>query len=264
MNVRTLLLTTAALVSSTAMSAQTAAPAAAPAAPEVSWTLTAPVVSQYMFRGVRLGGPSFQPSLEMGLGDLAVGVWTNFPLKDKVEGQSDPEIDLYASYKIAVGENVTIQPGFTYYAYPDADKNAGFYKSSFEPSLAVNFTLGGVALTPKIYYDTVIESTTYELNAAYALPLKELGTELAFNASIGTFMTKDYTENASPSVKNWGDYWLVGVTLPFQITANSKLSLGLAYTKGTGNYLKQGTDPKFENSAAVGRGVVTVAYALSF
>ena len=32
----------------------------------------------------------------------------------------------------------------------------------------------------------------------------------------------------------------------------------------TGNYLKQGTAPKTLNSAAVGRGVVTVSYAISF
>ena len=80
----------------------TPAPAApvAEAAPSSSWVFTPSFASQYMFRGARLGGPSFEPSLEYDAGNLAVGVWNNTPLKDKVVGQSDPEFDFYGSYTI--------------------------------------------------------------------------------------------------------------------------------------------------------------------
>src|SRR5688572_8789027 len=71
-------------------SAQTPAPAPAPAAPSTSWTLTPAFVSQYMFRGARLGGPSFQPAIEYGANNLVLGLWSNFPIADKVDGQSDP------------------------------------------------------------------------------------------------------------------------------------------------------------------------------
>ncbi len=56
----------------------------------------------------------------------------------------------------------------------------------------------------------------------------------------------------------------MGVSSPYQVSKDAKLVVGYAYTQGTGNYYKQGTDPKSENSAAVGRGVVTLSYSVSF
>lgn len=264
-----LLLTGLATISPALSQAQTATPAPAPApvaeAPSASWILTPSFASQYMFRGVRLGGPSFQPSLEFDYGSLAVGVWSNFPMKDRVPGQSDPEFDVYGSYTFTViPDQLTLVPGFTWYNYPDADKANGFYKGTFEPSLAANYTIGMVKLTPKVYYDVVLDGATYELTATLAVPLKDLGTELDFTGTVGTFKWDNAIENASPDIKNWGDYWLVGVAMPFQITPSSKLTLGVAYTKGSGNYLKQGTDPRLANTAAVGRTVATVSYAWTF
>ncbi len=261
MNLRTLFLATLSLAGATVVSAQAPAPAAA--APATTVTVTAPFVSQYMFRGTRLGGASFQPSVEVGAGNLAAGVWTNFPMRKKVPGQSDPEVDVYASYKFEVAKDLNIQPGFTWYNYPNADKANGFYKSTFEPSIALNYTVAGVTLTPKAYYDTIMKASTYEANATYALPVKEIGSELDFIATYGTFLMREYAPT-TPDIKNWGDYWLVGVSLPFQVTSNSKLVVGISYTKGERNYLKQGSDPKFENSAAVGRGVASVSYSVSF
>lgn len=246
--------------------AQAPAPAAAPAPVTGSWVLTPTFASQYMFRGARLGGPSFEPSIEYDYGSLALGVWTNFPMKDKVVGQSDPEIDPYGSYTFALSSTLSLQPGFTLYTYPNADKNAGFYKRTFEPSLALNWTpVDGLKLTPKLYYDVVLSQFLAEFNAAYAVPLKDLGSELDFAGTYGTFEATDAFENTSPAMKNWGKYWLVGVSMPFQIVKDTqKLTVGLAYTKGSDNFFKQGTSPKFENTGAVGRGVVTVSYAITF
>src|SRR5207244_5964724 len=60
--------------------------------------------SDLMFRGARLGGPSFEPSIEYDQGSLAVGVWSNFPIKSKVVGQSDPEFDFYGSYSFDIAK----------------------------------------------------------------------------------------------------------------------------------------------------------------
>jgi uncharacterized protein (TIGR02001 family) len=222
------------------------------------------VVSQYMFRGVRLGGLSFQPSLEYDYGNLAVGVWANTPIADKVPGVSDPEIDPYGSYTFAVNDSFSIVPGFTLYTYPRADIGAGIYRSTFEPSLAVNYTVAGVKFTPKLYYDCIMKGATYELTAAYALPLKDLGTELDFTATAGTYKLTDAARNLSPALKNYGDYYLVGVAMPFQLTKESKLLLGFAYTEGSGNFYKISGLPKLENPAAVGRGVATLTYTYTF
>lgn len=246
--------------------AQTVAPAAPAAPPTGSWTLTPAVASQYMFRGVRLGGPSFQPAVEYGYGDFAAGVWANFPMKDKVPGVSDPEYDVYGSYSAAITDSVAMVTGFTWYNYPSADKSAGFYKSTFEPSVAVNYTVpgAGIKLTPKFYYDFVLKGPTLELTALYALPLKDVGTELDFTGTIGTYKWKSAAENTSPDIKNWGDYWLLGVAAPFQINKTTKLTVGWAYTKGSNNFYKQGSTHRAENPFAVGRGVVTIGCAFSF
>ncbi|MDB6168983.1 MAG: hypothetical protein JWM88_1847 [Verrucomicrobia bacterium] len=250
-----------------ATTATTPAPAVTPtpeAAPTSSWVITPTFASQYMFRGVRLGGPSFEPSVEFDSGNLAVGVWANFPIKDKVVGQSDPEYDVYGSYTIALNEASSIVPGFTWYNYPRADKSTGFYKMTFEPSVAFNYTVSGFKITPKLYYDVILKGPTYELTGTFAVPLKDAGTELDFTATIGTYKWTDAVESATPSYKNWGNYWLVGVAAPFQLTKSSKLTLGVAYTKGSDNYFKQTGFPKSQNTGAVGRGVITVSYAVTF
>jgi len=267
MKTKLLLVLVTALTAGIGARAQTApaAPAApAAAAPSSSWLIQPSFVSQYMFRGARLGGPSFEPTIEFDAGNLALGVWSNFPIADKVAGQSDPEIDPYGSYKFVVNDSFNLQPGFTLYTYINANKNNGFYKSTFEPNLAVNYSVLGLTLTPKLYYDVVLKGPTYEFNAAYALPLKDAGTELDFTGTIGTFRWTDAAENTSPSVKNWGNYWQAGVSAPFQITKEAKFIVGWAYAKGSDNFVKQGSLPKSANPAAVGRGVVTVSWAMTY
>jgi uncharacterized protein (TIGR02001 family) len=244
--------------------AQTAVPAPAPASPSVSVTATASLVSNYMFRGMRLNGPGFQPSVEVAAGSLTAGVWSNFPIDDKVPGSSDPEVDLYGSYTFALSDNASIAPGFTAYLFPKADEALGFYKSTFEPNIAFNYTVQGLKLTPKFYYDTVLEGATYELTAFYALPLKDLGSELDFTATIGTYKLKEFANNSVPATKAWGDYWLVGVAMPFQLAANQKLTVGVAYTEGRDAFTKTGNLGRSVNAGAIGRAVVSLSYAFSF
>jgi len=229
-----------------------------------AWVLTNSVVTQYMFRGTRLGGLSYQPSLEYDAGGLGLGVWANVPLKNKVVGHSDPELDFYGFYSIEIAQSISVIPGFTFYTYPNAEKSEGFYKATFEPNIALSYAIGAITLTPKVYYDFTRKGPSAELTAAFAVPLKNVGTELDFTATAGTFIRKDYAPETSPDVKNWGDYYLVGVVAPFQISKDSKVTIGWAYTKGSNNYLKQGTNGKVANPAAVGRGVFTVSYTMSF
>lgn len=247
-----------------ALSASGQTPAPAPAAPSSSWTVTPTFASQYMFRGVRLGGPSFEPNIEFDSGNLAIGLWSNFPIKDKVVGQSDPELDPYISYKFEIAKDLTLQPGAVLYTYPNAKNADGFYSTTFEPSLALNYSIEGWTLTPKLYQDLVLKQTTLEFSAAYAIPLKDAGTELDFLGTYGTFKATDAFEKTTPAMKNTGNYFLAGVSLPFQVTKESKVVVGYAYTKGSDNYLKQGTAPRFVNTAAVGRGVLTLSYAITF
>lgn len=240
------------------------ASAVPPAAPAVTWTVTPTVVSQYMFRGMRLGGPSFQPTVEMGYGALTAGVWASVPFDDTVQGVSDPEIDVYGGYAFTLSDAANLVLGGTWYVFPRAETRAGFYEQTLEPSVALNYTVNGVRFTPKVYYDLMLEGPTFELAAAYAMPLKELGTELNFTATIGTFKWDNAAEDTTPEVKNWGNYWSAGVMLPFQVSANGKVLLGFTYARGWDNETKQGALPKADNALAVGRGVVTLGYSVTF
>jgi len=244
------------------------APAAADAAPSASVTFTPAFATQYMFRGSRLDGPSLEPTIEYDNGNFALGVWSNIPLADKVPGQSDPEIDPYGSYKFEViKDTLSIQPGFTLYTYPNAVRANGFYKLTFEPNVALNYSVAGFTLSPKVYYDMVLKGATWEFNAAYTVPLKDAGTELDFAGTIGTYLLTDAVPDVTPEVKTWANYYLIGVSMPFSFGKDGsagKLVIGLAYTKGSDSYFKQGTDPKVINSGAVGRGVATISYAFTF
>jgi uncharacterized protein (TIGR02001 family) len=238
-------------------------PAAAPAA-VWSQSFTPTYVSQYMFRGVRLGGPSLQGDYDASLGPWDLGLWANVPLADRVPGQSNPEIDPYGSYTWTVNDSFSVEPGFTLYTYPKAPTDQGFYRATFEPNLALNYTIDGVKITPKYYYDLVAEGPTYELNAAYDVPLKSLGTELDFLGTLGTYEQVDVADHTEPRMKSWGNYWLLGVSLPYQITKQTKLTLGWAYTEGTDAYYKQAGIAKAVNTAAVGRGVFSAGLTWSF
>jgi hypothetical protein len=231
-----------------------------------SWSVVVmpEIVSQHMFRGVRRGGLAFQPSVEADYGNLALGVWMSTPWRDKVPGQSDPEIDPFGSYTLNLTDILSIEPGFTAYTYLRAPLDRGFHHATFEPNLALNYTVRGVRLTPKLYYDVVLEGATCELTATTAVPLTGLGTELDITATAGTFYQHDVVNDAAPKVKNWGDYWLVGVAAPFALSRSSRFTVGFAYTAGHGNYVKQGAAPKTKNPAAVRRGVLTLSYTWTY
>lgn len=257
-----LLLLSTLIAAPAGIQAQTApSPAALPA---ISVTATGTVVSNYMFRGSRLSRSAFQPAVEFTSGRGTVGIWSNFPIKDEIPDTSDPEIDLYGSYTFTVNEQMSVVPGFTWYTYPDAPTAAGFYRSTFEPNVALNYTVGGVKLTPKVYYDITLEGPTYEFTAFYALPLKDIGSELDFTGQIGTYYLREAVNGSTPATKAWADYWLVGVSMPFQVSPKGKVILGFAYSEGRNAFAKQGSLPKGENTLAVGRGVVSLSYSHAF
>lgn len=232
--------------------------------PDMSLTVTPSYVSEYMFRGVRLGGPSFQPSAELAWGNLAVGLWANLPIADRVPGQSDPELDPYLSCTFNVNDRFSIVPGFTAYIYPNADTGDGFYKATFEPNLAVNYTIAGVKLTPKVYYDVTMEGPTFELNAAYTVSLEKLHAELDLSGSVGTYFWNDSVKDASPRIKNSGSYYQVGVALPFTLNKHLTFTPGVAYTEGFDNNFEVSGQPDTDNDAADGRVVVTASLSYSF
>ncbi len=229
----------------------------------VSVSVMTSYASQYVFRGERLGGPSFQPWVEATAGDLSLGVWASTPISAKVPGQSDPELDPYASYSISLPAHLSLVPGCTLYTYPRAPVGKGFYRSRFEPSVGLTWSALGVRVTPKAYYDLARRGATYELTAVAAVPLSSLGTEADVTATAGDTQLSSAVNGASPAIESRGEYWLLGVTVPVQLTRQLRASVGWAYTQATSSYLKQGILPRISNPAAAGRAVLTVALGFS-
>ena len=229
-----------------------------------TWTVAPAFTSHYLDRGTELAEASFQPWIDYTIGPLSAGIWSSFALEDPAYGDADPEIDFYGFYTFRNERGtLSIVPGFYLYTYPDAKRRNGFYSASFEPSLAASFAVAGIQLTPKIYHDVTLKGATYELTAALALPLTSLGTELDFSATVGTFKWDDVTADAAPAVKNWGDYWMVGVAVPVQVSLRSKLILALTYSEGRNNFFKQGTDPRERNETARAKTAVSLTYAIT-
>ena len=269
---------TAAAISAEAQTAATPSPAApppaapaaaapaAPAPPSWSTTVTPTYVSEYMFRGVKLGGSSFEPYVTSTYGNWTLEVWANDPISnaDKVPGQSDPEIDPQGSYTFTINDSTNIQPGFTWYTYVRAPTNQGFYRMTFEPNVALNYTTDNVTITPKIYYDVVLKGPTYEMDFAYTTPWKAIGSEIDWVATVGAYDWTDSTNGASPKIKATGDYWLLGFTMPFAVSKSAKIIVGYSYTGGVDANFKQANEPLVANTAAVNRGVVTASLAWTF
>jgi len=227
------------------------------------WTLTQTITSDYFFRGVRLAGASVQPAVEFSRNTLSLGLWSNVALTNTGE-PANPEIDLYGAFRIRTGsEAVEFVPGFTLYTNPRAQRSDGIYRATLEPSMAANIDVHGVRLTPKIYYDLTREGATYELNAALAIALQSLGTELDLNAAVGTFRLNSVTPDTDPREKNWGDYFTLNASVPYRITANGTLSLSVGYSVGTNNYFKQAGLPRKRNPDARSRAIVSLGYSVA-
>ena len=236
----------------------------APPAAKLALSATASFASQYMFRGERLGGPSFQPSIDGTYGNFAAGLWSNFPLQDKLAGQSDPEFNFYGAYTFSLNDRVTLAPGWTLYTYPRAPTDAGFFRATIEPNLCLNFALADLRLASRISYDLDTNESAAEVSASYALPIAGTGAEIALTGTLGTHLLGNAEFAADPRVKAWGNFWSIGGAVPCQMSDAGKLTIGWSYTRGSGAFVKRGSAPKEANPFAAGRGVIALSYAMDF
>jgi len=129
---------------------------------------------------------------------------------------------------------------------------AAFFTKPAEASVVVVAAIGILGL----FSDAV--------RGKIAVPLKDIGSEIDFAGTVGTYLLTDAANGAQPELKAWGNYWLFGASMPFALGKVTKLTVGWAYTEGNSAYFKQGSAPKSINTEAVGRGVATVSVAFTF
>lgn len=201
----------AALLTGVALSAQTPAPASAPAA-SYAVALDFPYASKYVFRGIQYAKDSLQPSVKLTVGGFYAGIWAYAPLDRGYE----LEFDYSTGYNFALKEGWTLDLGATLYSYPGLSVGD---KTTFEPYLGLNGSLGSVTSATYAYYDATLEVFTAQQTFGYSVSVAEK-VSLNFAATLG---------HASPDSGSGYTYYGLGTTLPFKLSDKVTFTLGAQY-----------------------------------
>lgn len=203
-------------------------------APSYSVTVDFPYVSKYVFRGVQLAEESFQPSVEVAVGDFYAGLWTNQPITSNI----DNELDFYAGYGFAVSDTWSLDTGLTMYYYPELDSQAGGKRDTYEAYVGLSGEVGTFTPSFYAYYDFTLETLTLQGAVGYSIPLSDVAS---FDLS-GTLGFVDPKNGESYA------YWGIGASIPYQLTSNASVAVGAQYAA---NDLDNADDEHFFFSVGV-------------
>ncbi|MCH2497184.1 MAG: TorF family putative porin [Erythrobacter sp.] len=145
------------------------------------------LVSSYRFRGIDLSDENMAVQGWIGVtheSGLYAGTWTSSIDGFGELGGSDLELDLYAGYKTALANGVTLDGGLIYYAYPGS--TGGEYEF-FEPYAKLGLAAGPAAVTLGVAYapaqDAIGGNNNLYVSADAALPIE--GSPFALDAHVG-------------------------------------------------------------------------------
>ncbi len=205
-------------------------------APDVTFTLENTVSSEYLFRGQEYGDLTYSPALSMAWKSLYTGV-IGTTSENLLLG--DYEVDTYVGGTYALTDSLTLDSGFVYYYY--AGKNVFGKKDNgtVEPYVGTSLSLGDVTLSLYYYYDLQIDDSSYELTAAYSVPLEFAHTSLNLTATAG-YVTGDLTENFY--IVDSYCYYGLRAELPFKIRDNATFTLGVAASDVTEDAINKGAE----------------------
>ncbi|MDR0902945.1 MAG: TorF family putative porin [Opitutaceae bacterium] len=214
----------ASLVAGSAMFAQSTTPSSSY---KVSADFT--YASDFVFRGIKQAGDSFQPSIEVTVDDFYVGLWTNQPIKNREYN----EIDIYAGYKQSITDVLQLDVIATYYYYPEAETQ--MTGKSYEVGAGVTYNYRGISASVYGYYDFRLEATTFQASAGYSFPIEPLGLSLDFSMYIGTVSARDAAPDALATGQHEAyNYYGADLTLPYHIRDNAIIHAGLHYASNDG------------------------------
>ena len=184
-----------------ALSLASFAPSAAAQDDGIYPTSSITSVSEYVFRGVSLGGASLQPSTEIATDfGITVGAWYSAGLGSDSSVQAD-EIDLYINYALPIEGPISAVVGGTYYHYPQfgslletEDGLAGSYE------VYGSVGLNDAPLSPQatVYYDFTLENLTLEGSVGHSLDLPREG----WSANLG--LTAGHVDSDQGVDYQWG------------------------------------------------------------
>ena len=179
--------------------------------------------SEYVFRGVEAAGNSFQPSVEVSVGDAYVGLWTNNPVTD---GENN-KIDVYGGYKYKVNDALSFEAVGTYYWYPEAANGAT--KDSVEVGLGATYVYQGISTSLYYYYDFTLEADTIQASVGYSVPLEAIGSSVEFSVFAGTADGRDWAPDSGTRVFETYNYYGFDINIPYKLNDKAAINTGLHY-----------------------------------
>jgi uncharacterized protein (TIGR02001 family) len=212
----------AALAAAAGLRAQSPAPASSPG---YSITSDFTYASEYVFRGVKSAGNSFQPSVELAAGDFNVGVWTNQPITK----HQNNEIDFYTGYTYKVNTALKLEAVATSYNYFEAGN--GQTKDTYEGGLGATYTIAGFSPSVYYYHDFRLNSDTVQGAIGYSLPLEAIGASLDTSLFAGTVNARDTAPDAAgPKPRDAYTYYGIDMSVPYKLNKNATWTTGVHYT----------------------------------
>jgi len=219
---KTLLITATALGSVMTL-AQTAQ------AGDVSISVSADYVSEYVFRGVSFANTAIQPGISISKGGFTVGTWVSTGLGQSSANASD-EIDIYGSYGWNISPNLSATVGATIYHFPQTPGGLFDFGNGDASSFEGYFSLShNGTLSPSVtaFYDFALEAFTLSGSVSHS---QSIADKTSLNLGLtGGFVTSD----------NSTDYeWATAsASLNYSVTNNSSLYVGANFSLNSEDFL---------------------------
>lgn len=183
---------------------------------DLAVTLDVTYVSDYVFRGVKLGDDSIQPSVELSYGNFYAGAWhTN----DINASAGASETDFYAGYNLAINDTFSADLGLTRYTYNGGGLSS---ENSTEVFAGVKANL---FLSPSAYYyhDFDLEISSYIASIGHSFPIANVGLNVDVSATYGWIQRPK-------SIGGDYSYWGVGAAVPYKLNETATLTAAINYT----------------------------------
>jgi len=112
------------------------------------FSVGADLVSSYVWRGLKYGGPALQPYVEFGVAGFSIGAWGSFgigPIEEAVN-----EADLYAGYSFDFGLSIGVTD-YYYQGSPYFRYNTDSASHAFEGNLG--YEIGGFSIAANYIFN---------------------------------------------------------------------------------------------------------------
>jgi hypothetical protein len=191
-------------------------------APKSSYSVTADFsyTTRYVHRGVQRARDSFQPSVEMSVGDAYVNLWTNQPILR----HENNEIDLLAGFRRKISRVLSVEALGTFYWFPEA--GAGETRRTAEAGLGMTYDGRWGSTTLYGYYDAILKATALEGSVGYSIALQAFGTSLDINLYGGTSSARDAAPDSGRAVRESYNYHGADLRIPYTLGEASRLTVG--------------------------------------